>query len=183
METENFGKKENCTNSMMLIEATNTKSLKLAERLDYKQKEKWNFFTLSCQKNNDEPSLEYVKDFSELEEYYSEINYFVKSWRWIPWSKQLLSKLIQNKQVLYSKNNGINSGIALLADSEHFEKTVLVTMPFGTESGLKKIINQLTNTLLSKNYKRIQILTKLNSFYDLEGIEERFSFYLMKKEL
>ena len=183
IETENFGKKENCTTSMMLIESNNTKSLKLAELLGYKQIEKWNFFTLSSQKINDETPLEYVQDFSELEKFYSEKNYFVKSWRWIPWSKQLLSTLIKSNQIVYSKSSGINQGVAILADSEHFEKTILVTMPFGTKDGLKEITNKLTNTLLSKNYKRIQIITKQNDFSGIQGIEDRFSFYLVKKAL
>jgi len=74
-------------------------------------------------------------------------------------------------------------GLAILTDSEHFDETMLITIISGSVDGLKEILFYIQNFAYQEKYKRIQILTKLKNLPENENLENRFTFYLMKKEI
>ncbi len=77
--------------------------------------------------------------------------------------------------------DGKNS-IAILTDSEHFDKTLIATLFSGSQNTTLQIISFLQNYGIEKNYKKIQILTKEQlPFFD--SLEHKISFHLMKKSL
>ena len=57
-----------------------------------------------------------------------------------------------------------------------FEKTLLITLVYGTNESISKILFYIQNLSSQKNYKRIQILTKLPKLPSHDGLEKRFSF-------
>jgi len=113
---------------------------------------------------------------------FSSHNMYVKSWRWIPLDNEAISELCQKNQVVYADYDGTTS-LAIFSDSEHFDKTLIVTIIQGNHNGIRDIFHYIQNLAFQKNYKRIQILTKLNSLPNLDGLQRQLVFFLMKKEV
>ena len=101
---------------------------------------------------------------------------------WIPLDNETISELCQKNQIVYADYDGITS-LAIFSDSEHFDQTLIVTIIQGNHNGIRDIFYYLQNLAFQKNYKRIQILTKLNSLPNLDGLQRQLVFFLMKKEV
>ena len=172
---ESFAKQRGISVSLMLIETENEPSLLMAERLGYKILETWKFYTLQSQKNSDF-EISFGNPFEK-----NNPSHFVKSWRWVPLNEKELSLLVSKNKIFYSKENEKNS-VAILEDSEHFEKTLIVTLFAGLESDTKNILLFLQNYGSENNYKRIQILSK-ESLPKFDNLEHRLTFHLMQKLL
>ena len=182
--SEEIGRKNNCKSSLMLIAESNSDSLKMASSLGYEKENLWFYYSLLPKKHSKESNVSFVfRNTRIINTILSKFPYFIKSWRWSPSTKNEIFNLIQHKNIiLCQKNQEIESG-AIMTTSEHFEKTALVTITFGNQLGLKEIFSFLQNYFYVKNFKRIQILTYLDSFPKFEGLENKISFYLMKKNL
>ena len=86
----------------------------------------------------------------------------------------------QNKIIKSTIND--KDSIAIITDSEHFNKTLIVTLFSGSQNTTLQVISFLQNYGIEKNYERIQILTK--EYLPLfDSLEHRISFHLMKKSL
>jgi uncharacterized protein VirK/YbjX len=94
---------------------------------------------------------------------------------------EILESLISNKKIIYSDEYG-DASFAILTDSEHFEKTLIVTLHAGSEKNNHILISYLQNFAFKNNYHRIQILTK-EILSKLPNLEHRISFNLMQKSL
>jgi len=161
--------------SLMLIDTENTPSLLMAQNLGYKINQTWKFYSLSPREN---PSYEisYEKIIQN-----NNLSHYVKSWRWIPLDNDTISFLNSKNCIVQSKKDK-DPAIAILADSEHFEKTLIVTLFSNSKESSSHIISFLQNYAIENNYERIQILTKEQlSFHD--SLEHKLSFHLMKKIL
>ncbi len=89
--------------------------------------------------------------------------------------------------LLNSKHCIIHSGsvdkaTAILEDSEHFKKTMIVTLFAGSEENTTNILCFLQNYGFEKKYQRVQILTK-ETLPDFANLELKLSFHLMQKLL
>jgi len=73
--------------------------------------------------------------------------------------------------------------LAIFTDSKNFSNTLMVTLIFGNDFGIKKIFSFLQNLSHKMNNKKIQILTQLENLPKCDGLEKRFSFNLMSKDL
>lgn len=182
--SEMISKKNNYKIVKMLIESTNENSIKLAENLNYKKESKWDFYTLLPKKTVSSNDVKFAFDENKI---LNNINKFssdyVKSWRWIPFSREIISTLVNQKKILILEKNKTLEGLAILTASEHFDKTLMITLVFGTNEVLNKILSYIQNYAFINKYKRIQILTKLESIPNQEGLEKKLSFFLMKKVL
>ena len=161
--------------SLMLIDTQNSPSLLMAQNLGYKIHQIWNFYSLLPQEN----SSHEISLGNKIPD--KKISHYVKSWRWLPLNKQTLSSLNSKNCIVYSKRDK-NPTIAIFADSEHFEKTLIVTLFAGSKSNTTNVISFLQNFGFEKKYKRIQILTK-ETLPDFENLERKISFHLMQKLL
>lgn len=183
-KTEIIAKKNNCKLCKMLIEATNINSLKLAKSLNYTKEEQWDFYNLIPLKTNHQKQIKFAIYNDKLTDYIKKYtSNYVRSWRWIPLSKSIILSLTEQKKILIEEQKGIINGLAILNESDHFEKTLLITLVYGTNESISKILFYIQNLSSQKNYKRIQILTKLPKLPSHDGLEKRFSFFLMKKIL
>ncbi len=106
---------------------------------------------------------------------------YVDSWRWFSINDDVLSLLYETNKIVKSTLNGQES-VAILTDSRHFDRTLIVTFFSGSKDTALQIISFLQNYGFDKNYERIQILTK-ESLPSFNLLEYRISFYLMKKFL
>jgi len=172
---ESIGKKKNLSFSYMLIDIQNFKSLSLANSLNYDIFQTWNFYSLSPKKNSN-----YTVDF-EKSLNRKLFRYYVKSWRWLPLTDEVLLSLYQQNNIIKSTIDG-NSSIAIITDSEHFDRTMIVTIFSNSNVTAIQILLFLQNYALEKNYERIQILT-MNELPEFDSLEHKISFHLMKKSL
>jgi len=172
---ESIGKEKNISSSFMLIDTENTSSHSMANSLDYNIFQTWNFYSLIPKRN---PNYDVHFEKTINRQFFS---HYVKSWRWLPINDSTLSTFYEQNKIIKSSMDGKNS-IAILTDSEHFDKTLIVTLFSGSQNTTMQIISFLQNYGIEKNYKRIQILTKEQlSLFD--SLEHRISFHLMKKSL
>ena len=172
---EAIGKQKDLSTSFMLIDTENSTSLSMANSLDYQIYQTWNFYALEP-KINSNHNITFEKTLDT--HLYS---HFVKSWRWIPIDDETLKSFCDENKIIQSSVDNKNS-IALLSDSEHFDKTLIVTLFSKSDDSVVEILAFLQNLGIEKNYERIQILTKekLPSF---DSLEHKISFHLMNKSL
>ncbi len=170
---ESIGKEKNTSFSFMLIDTENTSSLSMANSLDYDIFQTWNFYSL-IPKRNSNYNIYFEKSLNR--QFYP---HYVKSWRWLPVDDATLSKFYEQNKIVKSNLDGKNS-IAILADSEHFDKTLIVTLFSGSQNTALQVISFLQNYGIEKSYERIQILTK-EQLPLFDSLEHRISFHLMKK--
>lgn len=161
--------------SLMLIADQNTPSLLMAKNLGYQIYQTWKFYSLFPQKH---PSNEISYRGIIPKDNFS---HYVKSWRWLPLDQETISNLNSKHQIIFSGADD-NKTTAIIADSEHFEKTLLVTLFAGSKVNSKNIFLYLQNYGFEKQYERLQILTK-ESLPKTEGLEYKLSFHLMQKLL
>lgn len=172
---ESIGKEKNIRQSYMLIDTKNTASLSMASSLDYDVFQTWHFYSLTPKINHNH-NVSFEKSLN-LQSYPS----YVKSWRWFPIDDTALSIFYKQNKIVKSTMNNKNS-IAILTDSEHFEKTLIVTLFSGSQNTTLEIISFLQNYAIQNNYTRIQILSK-EQIPSFDSLELRISFYLVKKLL
>ncbi|MDH3311625.1 MAG: GNAT family N-acetyltransferase [Nitrosopumilus sp.] len=175
MNAELVGKEKNVSLSYMLIDTQNFSSLKMADSLNYEIFQTWNFYSLLSKKNLDH-KIQFEKSFNP--KFY---HHYVKSWRWLPIDDFTLSQFYKDKKIITSSSFD-NDSVAILTDSEHFDKTLIVTLFSGSENSVLEIISFLQNHAIEKNYERIQILTK-EHLPTFDSLEYKISFHLMKKSL
>lgn len=172
---ESIAKQKGISISLMLIDTENEPSLSMAKQLGYKINETWKFYSLQPQKNNDF-EISFGNPFQK-----NKPTHYVKSWRWVPLNEKEMSFLVSKNNIVYSDKTN-NKSIAILGESEHFDKTLIVTLFAGSDSDTKNILLFLQNFGAEKNYKRIQILSK-ESFSTFNNLEHRLTFHLMQKLL
>lgn len=182
-ESELIAKKNHCKVSKMLIETNNIKSLNLVSSLNYTKEEKWNFYTLFPKKTDLQTNTKFAKYERRITDLLFSPNLsYVRSWRWLPLTKTSVSSLLKENKILFSEHKGLVDALAIIVKSDHFEKTLMVTIVYGNERGIDDILFYIQNFSYQKNYTRIQILTKTETLPKHDGLKKKFSFYLMKKD-
>ena len=160
---------------LMLIETENFSSLLMAQKLEFKINQTWNFYSLLPKKNTHRNI-----SFEKLSQN-NKFSHYVKSWRWLPLTKEKILELKSKNQIIVSEIDGEKT-IAILEDSEHFKKTLIVTLFAGSEKNSVNVLSFLQNYGWKKNYQRIQILTK-ETLPEFNKMEKKISFHLMQKLL
>ena len=172
---ESIGYKKIISFSYMLIDVKNIPSLLLANSLGYEKNQTWNFYTLEPKKNS---NFKIILD-NNLDS--KSITHYVKSWRWFPITANVLSSLHKQNKIIKSEIDKKNS-IAIITDSKHFDKTLVVTLFSNSQKTTLQLIHFLQNYGFEKKYERIQILSQ-ESLNSINSLNYRLSFNLMKKQL
>ncbi|MCV0430591.1 GNAT family N-acetyltransferase [Nitrosopumilus sp.] len=172
---ETIGKDKDLSFSYMLIDTENSISLSMANSLMYDIFQTWNFYSLAP-KINSINNVTFEKSLN-LQLY----SHYVKSWRWFPIDRKTMNTLSEKNSIVKSCVAKKNS-VAILCDSEHFDKTLIVTLFSHSDESVLDLLSFIQNLGTEKNYERIQILTqeKLPLF---DTLEHKISFHLMKKSL
>jgi len=184
LELETIAKNKNCKVSKMLIAENNQNSLNLANSLNYHLEDIWNFYSLIPKKINYKTNVKKASNNqSIINLILSNTSSYVRSWRWLPLSKNTINNLINENRIFYSEQDGIINAIAILKESDHFEKMLMITLVYGNERGINDIIKYFQNFTKETDNERIQILTKLKNIPKINNLEKKFSFCLLKKQL
>lgn len=172
---EIIGKEKNLSTSYMLIDTENSISLSMANSLNYEIFQTWNFYSLDPKINlNHKVTFEKSLDRKSYSQY-------VKSWRWLPIDDDTLKSFYAQNNIVKSCI-GKNDSVGILNDSEHFDKTLIVTLFSNSDDSVLEILSFLQNFGVKKNYARIQILTR-EKLPNFDSLEYKISFHLMKKSL
>ena len=161
--------------SFMLIDIENQKSLSMAKNLGYGIFQTWNFYSLIPQLNNSH-EIQFGNIFDQ-----SKIPQYVKSWRWLPLDKKTMLSLHKQRKIIFSDKSGPIS-IAVITDSEHFDKILIVTLISGSISNTLDLISYIQNYGAENKYQKIQILTRAK-LSEINTLEHKITFNLMKKSL
>jgi hypothetical protein len=161
--------------SYMLIDSENSASLLLANSLNYGILQTWNFYSLDPKIN---PNHNVYFEKSLNRQFYS---HYVKSWRWLPIDDDTLLSFYEQNNIVKSSMGDKNS-LAIFIASDHFDKTLIVTLFSNSDDSTLQILSFLQNYAMDKNYERIQILTK-EKLPTFDSLEYKISFNLMKKLL
>jgi GNAT superfamily N-acetyltransferase len=181
-KVENVAKKNGCKLTAMIIESKNFKSLKLAAKLHYYKNKIWNYYYLAPKKYRS-ANIQQPKSAKEITKYFTDAEFYIRSWRWLPLDTKAISLLIRDKKVIISKDQNRIDSLGIITESDHFEKTMMLTLLYATKSGIKKILPYIQNLTYEKKFKRIQILTKMKKLPPCSGLEKRLVFYHMIKNL
>ena len=171
---ETIGKEKNLSFSCMLIDTENFESLSMANSLNYQVFQTWNFYSLEP-KINLHHNVIFAKSLN-LELYPQ----YVKSWRWLPIDDEMLASFFEESRIVKSCTD--ENSVAIITDSEHFDRTLIVTLFSKSDDSVLDIVSFLQNFGIEKNYERIQILTK-EKLPTFDSLEHKISFHLMKKFL
>ncbi len=172
---ENIGKEKHVLFSYMLIDTKNAASFSMANSLDYNIFQTWNFYSLDPKINlNHNVSFEYDFDHQLHPQY-------VQSWRWLPLDDMAMSLLTAQNRIVKSTLSDDNS-FAIITDSDHFNKTLIVTLFSYSDDSALQVLSFLQNYAMNNNYERIQILTK-EELPLFDSLDYKISFHLMKKSL
>ena len=172
---KNSGIKHAC----MIIESGNKPSLSLAEKIGYSTQKQWNYFPLIAQKNFIDVRFDHVT-FDDLN---GTVIRYVDSWRWIPITKLNFERLNSKNNVLCIKNNDGIQSLGIISETVSFNDTIILTIIFGVDDDIKKIISYAQNFAAEKNYTKIRILTEQDTLPLIGNLGEKFSFHLLKKNL
>ena len=181
-KAESVAKKNDCTLSAMLIESKNFKSLKLAKKLHYTRNKKWDYYFLAPRKIYSD-NVQQVKSAKEITSYLSSSEFYIKSWRWMALDTKAIYSLVKEKKIIISKDQKRIDSLGIITESDHFDKTMMLTLVYSTKSGIKKILPYIQNLTYEKKFERIQILTKMRKLPSYSSLEKRLSFYHMTKNL
>jgi len=172
---ESIAKERHIIFSFMLIDAENSASMEMAKNLNYEIFEIWKFYTLLPQISHDY-KIQFGTDLN-----HTKITHYVLSWRWLVLDEDSLLSLNKQNKIISSNIYG-DISIAILTDSEHFDKTLIVTLFSGSQLNTLEIISYVQNYGAEKNYQKIQILTKEKLPFT-NTLEHKITFNLMKKFL
>jgi hypothetical protein len=170
---EIIGLEKDLSFSYMLIDTENAISISMTQSLNYEIFQTWNFYTIEPRNN---PNHDVTFDKSISTESYS---HYVKSWRWLPIDDKTLESFYEQNRIVNSSIDDKNS-IAIITESDHFDRTLIVTLFSNSDESICEILSYLQNFGWEKNYERIQILTKEKLPY-FDTLESKISFHLMKK--
>ena len=160
--------------SFMLIDAKNLPSISMAKSLNYKIFQTWNFYSIHPHLNNSH-KIQFGNVLN------STVTHYVKSWRWLVLDEETLLSLLEQNKIIFSDKFG-DVSTAIMTDSEHFDKTLIVTLFSGSQNNTLDLISYIQNYGAEKNYKKIQILTKEKLPF-LHTLEHKIVFNLMQKFL
>jgi len=170
---EIIGLEKNLSFSYMLIDTENTISISMAQSLNYEIFQTWNFYTIEP-RNNPNHNVTFDKSIST-----KSYSHYVQSWRWLPIDDKTLESFYEQNRIVNSLIDDKNS-IAIITESDHFDRTLIVTLFSNSDESIREILSYLQNFGWEKNYERIQILTK-EKLPHFDTLESKISFHLMKK--
>ncbi len=175
LHAENVGRQRNALFSYMLIDVDNLPSLSLSNSLKYNVFQTWHFYSLEPKPNAGQ-DIKFEKCLN-LQLYPQ----YVRSWRWISIDDDVM-KSLHEQNSLVAFGHGTGKSLAIFAASDHFDRTLIVTLFSNSDDSTSSILSFLQNYSAENGYERIQILTK-ETLFPFDSLERRISFNLMKKSL
>ena len=169
---EGAGRRNGSQSLLMAIETGNAPSLLMAWRMGYGVVGTWRFYTMLPKPRHTTARLAGPAAPG--------IPFYVRSWRWLPTSDAGPAHLGSDGGVVRPASGSPSS--AVMAVSDHFEKTMIVTVSGGSDNDILQLLSFVQNHAHAKNYQHVQIMT-MHDLPEFDTLEYRYRFYLVRKHL
>ncbi len=164
----------------MIIESDNKPSIDLARSMGYEIEDWWRLYSLTPKKEIS--SVIVASEIDQVRRFVSS-NTYVDSWKWFPLEVTDLEKLIQQKRILLSFQNGYVLAVGIWNESQNFVNVLQLGFINGTDNGMIDILHYMQNKGYELHSERIQVFSQAKNILEMESISKRSLFYLMKKDL
>lgn len=164
----------------LVIESENYPSISLVSSVGYQIEEEWRLYGTISRRQNSRACI--ANSTFQLGNLVDSATY-ADSWRWIPFGKVEIERLVGEGRVLVSTDKGEIEAIGIWNKSKDFAQTFQVGYVNGTKKGMEQILRFAQNKASEIECERIQVFALEKTRLDLDFLEKRSKFYLMKKEL
>ncbi|MDE1828770.1 MAG: GNAT family N-acetyltransferase [Thaumarchaeota archaeon] len=164
----------------LVIESENQPSINLVKSVGYHIEEEWRLYSTVPQRQNFHASVA-TSTFS-LDEFINSDTY-ADSWKWLPLGRDELENLVVQGRVLVSTDREITNAIGIWNKSKDFPQTLQVGFVNGTKEGMEDVLRFAQDKAHEMGCERIQVFAPEDTSLDLDFLEKKSMFYLMRKEL
>lgn len=164
----------------LVIESENHPSINLVRSVGYQIEQEWRLYGATPQRQDSRACI--ATSTLSLDNLIDSATY-ADSWRWIPFGKVEIERLVGEGRVLVSTDKGEIEAIGIWNKSKDFAQTFQVGYLSGTKKGMEQILRFAQNKASEMNLERVQVFALEKTRLDLDFLEKRSKFYLMKKEL
>jgi GNAT superfamily N-acetyltransferase len=164
----------------LIIESENHPSIRLVESMGYCLEDKWRLYSMIPTKKHYGAKI--VKDVLQLKDLIDSKTY-ADSWKWLPLDSEELQKLIDQERVVISNDNGKSLAIGIWNRSRDFPQVFQIGYLSGTNDGIMDILRCIGNKAYELNCERLQIFVHEKTSLDVDFLDKRSLFYLMRKEM
>ncbi|MGB9002830.1 MAG: GNAT family N-acetyltransferase [Nitrosotalea sp.] len=164
----------------LIIESENHPSIRLAESMGYNIEEKWRLYSMVPAKQ--ESSAIMATPSFQLDGIIESSTY-ANSWKWLPLDVEEVKNLIEQNRVIISIKDGKTLAAGIWNQSNEFPHVFQFVFVSGTNEGMSDILKYVQNKAHDLNSERIQVFIQEKISPEVNFLDKRFLFYLMKKEL
>lgn len=164
----------------LIIESENHTSIGLVESMGYYLEDKWRLYSMIPAKQCYNATI--VNDISQLNDLIDSKTY-ADSWKWLPLDSEELQKLIDQERLVISNDNGKSLAIGIWNRSRDFPQVFQIGYLSGTNDGIMDILRYIRNKAYELDCERIQIFVQEKTSLDVDFLDKRSLFYLMRKEI
>lgn len=176
---ESLAKRKSCRTARMIIESKNKVSLKLANLVGYSVEDEWRLYYLNPKKQN---SLTvYSTNVKQVKKFLTSSTY-ASSWKWVPLESEI-NELIKNKQVLVFPQDGIPFAAGIWNESETSSNVLQLGFINGSKRGMQDILRFMQNKGYELGSEKIQVFAQEKFHLQMECLNKRSLFYLVRKDL
>ena len=163
----------------LIIENKNQPSIALARSMGYYLEENWQLYSALPQKH--QSNVKITNDVSQIDDFVNSVTY-ADSWKWLPLDNNELQKLIYQERVIISINNSVSSAMGIWNISNDFPKILQIGYLNGTKEGMVQILRYVQNKAYDLNCEKVQIFVHEVTLLEVDFLEKRSIFYLMRKD-
>lgn len=180
LRAEQIAKRKHHKISRMIISNDNKKSIRLAKSLGYDIEDKWHLYNLKPKRKQSQVTAS--SNPKQIESLVGPGTYS-KSWKWFVINKPSIARLIKKRRILVFCKNKKTLAVGIWNDSKIDNDVLQVGYLNGSKTGMKNILYHMQNKGYEQNSKRIQILAQQKIDLQMEDLDKRMLFCLMKKTL
>ena len=164
----------------LIIESENHPSIRLAESMGYAIEEKWRLYSMVPAK---QVSSAIMATPSFKLGNIIESSTYANSWKWLPLDAEEIKSLVEQNRIIISIKDGKTVAAGIWNQSNEFPHVFQFVFVSGTNEGMSDILKYVQNQAHSLNSERIQVFIQEKILPEVDFLDKRSLFYLMKKEL
>jgi hypothetical protein len=165
----------------MIIADNNKRSLSMAKKLEYSIEDKWWLYNLSPKRQKTTAKI--VTNAKGLDTLIQSST-FSESWNWFSLDSKILQKLVKQGRIIIYYKNKKPRAIGIWNRSSRLDDDVMqLGYISGTKPGIKQIIHFMQNRGFEEKKDRVQLLIQDRIKLNMNGLDKRMLFCLVKKDL
>lgn len=164
----------------LIIESGNLPSIRLVKSVGYEIEEEWRLYSTAPKKQ--ESSAAVARSSDGLGDLVCSSTY-ADSWKWLPLDGEEIGKLLHQGRIITSTEEGRTSAVGIWNRSNDFPDAFQLGFVNGTRHGMEQVVLYAKNKAHELGCQRIPIFAQEKISLEMDFLEKKSLFYLMKKEL